>query len=388
MLLMPNTRVVPEAPGRGTVELIMPRRYRHNVRINQIGDTRETGRGGRVALVLSVPAASLLLPAIVVAIANTGGNSEPVRISHDVEHFMLFYSGVFALVALTAAVGVGLLATDRLVMRPEHRIMAQGAHRMISLVAVSALANHVMLEILAHRVRLIDGFVPFLAARRTFFMGLGTVASDLLIVIIITGLMRARFASRSKTWLWRMLHAGAYVVWPLSILHGLLAGRSAKPYVDWSYGALAAFVVLGLIMRLVLQTRGRNSAHGLPLRGSAPVATRPVAAPDIASITGRFDTPAPLMAAPWQPDARAPGQPLRALPAATFPRGRGPRDGRGPDWRAPDGYPPDYAEYPPDYGEYPPDYGEYPPDYAQYPPDYYADRRGWNGAGFVNGEER
>jgi DMSO/TMAO reductase YedYZ heme-binding membrane subunit len=360
----------------------MPRRYRRDVRINQIGETKGEGRRGRIALVLSVPAASLLLPAFAVAVANTGGNSEPVRVSHDVEQFMLFYSGVFALVFLTAAVGVGLLATDRLVMRPEQRIMAQGAHRMISLVAVSALANHVMLEILAHRVRLIDGFVPFLASQRTFFMGLGTVASDLLILVIITGLVRARFASGSRTWVWRMLHGVAYVVWPLSILHGLLAGRSAKPYVDWSYGACAALVVLGLIMRLVLQARGRNSAHGFPVRGSAPVATRPAAMPDLTPLAGRFDTSAAqLMATPWQPGARGPGQQPRALPAGNSARGGRPRDARAPGWPAPEGYQSGYYEYPPDYVQY-------PPGYVEYPPDYYAERPGWNGAGYVDGEER
>ncbi len=369
MLLMPDTRVVP-MPGRGTVELIMPRRYRRDVRIDQIGETQGTGRRGRVALVLSVPAASLLLPALVVAIRNTGGNSEPVRISADVERFMLFYSGVFALIALTAAVGVGLLATDRLVMSPEHRIMAQGAHRMISLVAVSALANHVMLEIVAHRVRLIDGFVPFLAARRTFFMGLGTVASDLLILVIITGLVRARFASGSHPWVWRMLHGSAYVVWLLGVVHGLLAGRSAKPYVDWSYGACGALILLGLTMRVVLQARGRNSAQGFPVRGTAPVAARPAAAPDMTSMAGRFDTQPRLMPAPWQPDAAGSGQSLRALPAGSYARGGRPHAGRGPNWPVPDGYPPDY----------------YPPEY--YPPEYYPEQPGWNDAGYPYGEDR
>ena len=132
---------------------------------------------------------------------------------------------MFALVALTAAVVAGLLATDKTVMSPDRRILAQALHRTMSLVGISALANHVMLEILARRASLADGFVPFLAARSTFYMGLGTLASDLFIVIIVTGILRRRFAGRGGRWLWRALHVTAYAAWPMAILHGLLAGR-------------------------------------------------------------------------------------------------------------------------------------------------------------------
>jgi hypothetical protein len=265
----------------------MPRRYRRHVRIEQLGESKETS-ARRTALILSVPALSLLLPALAVAIADSGGKSALVGISADIERFLLFYSGVFALVALTAAVGAGLLATDRILMSPEQRILSQGLHRMISLFGISALANHIMLEILAHRVTLIDGFVPFMAARRTFFMGLGTLASDLFIVVIITGIMRARFATAPR-WLWRALHAIAYVAWPLGILHGLLAGRSAKPYVDWSYGGCLALVALALILRVVLQTRGRNAAEGFSDRASsAPLPAPFPPQPYAAQVFGRY----------------------------------------------------------------------------------------------------
>jgi len=42
-----------------------------------------------------------------------------------VQHFLLFYAGVFALIALTASVGAGLAAADRVVMSPGGRIAAQ-----------------------------------------------------------------------------------------------------------------------------------------------------------------------------------------------------------------------------------------------------------------------
>jgi hypothetical protein len=78
------------------------------------------------------------------------------------------------------------------------------------------------------------------------------------VVIIITGILRKRFAAGGRPWVWRALHATAYLAWPMAILHGLLAGRAAKPYVDWSYGACLAAVGLALTIRRVAMMRGRH----------------------------------------------------------------------------------------------------------------------------------
>jgi hypothetical protein len=181
-----------------------------------------------------------------------------------VQHFMLFYSGVLALVALTAAVGVGIVATDRIVMAPASRVVAQAVHRAVSFGALAFLITHIVLEILAHRSHVIDAVVPFLAHGRRFYIGLGTVASDLIVLLIITGIARGRFASR-RPWTWRFIHATAYLAWPLSIVHGLLAGRQAKPYVDWSYGGCVAAVALALVIRFVATIRSRREKDPHPL---------------------------------------------------------------------------------------------------------------------------
>src|SRR6202020_3339004 len=116
------------------------------------------------------------------------------------QHFMLFYAGVFALIGLTASVGVGLLATDRIVMTPGHRVMAQAVHRAVSFGALAFLVIHIVTEILAQRVHVIDAFIPFLSPFRTFYIGLGTIASDIIILLAITGIMRGRFNQSGKGW--------------------------------------------------------------------------------------------------------------------------------------------------------------------------------------------
>jgi hypothetical protein len=198
----------------------------------------------------------------------------PGAVLAALQRFLLAYSGVFALVALTAAVAAGLAAADRLVMSPGRRVAFQAVHRALSLAAVGFLASHVLLEILAHRSRAIDAVVPFLASGRTVYLGLGTLASDLVLLIAMTGVARGRFAAR-RTVIWRAVHLTAYLGWPLAILHGLLGGRPAKPYVDWSYGACVAAVAAALVVRLVAPRRGRagavpDPAPGLP--GPSPPA--------------------------------------------------------------------------------------------------------------------
>jgi len=197
-----------------------------------------------------------------------GGTATAGAILAPLQRFLLAYSGVFALVALTASVAAGLAATDRLVTSPAGRVAFQAVHRALSLAAVGFLASHVLLEVLAHRSHVVDAVVPFLASGRTLYLGLGTLASDLVLLIALTGIARRRFASH-WTATWRGVHVAAYLAWPLAILHGLLGGRTAKPYVDWSYGACVAAVAVALVVRLVAPRRTRTAAGPDPAPGLA-----------------------------------------------------------------------------------------------------------------------
>jgi DMSO/TMAO reductase YedYZ heme-binding membrane subunit len=212
-----------------------------------------------------------LAVAIGCGLAAVGGAVQDRTILDAVQRFMLTYAGVFALVGLTAAVAAGLIACDRIIMSPAGRVVAQAVHRALSLVAVGLLVTHVLLEVLAHRSRPVDAVVPFVARGQTFYLGLGTLASDLLLLILATGIARPRFAARGAAG-WRVLHVTAYLAWPTAVVHGLLAGRHAKPYVDWSYGACLAAVMLALLIRLVATTRNRDEVAPQPVPGQLPAA--------------------------------------------------------------------------------------------------------------------
>jgi hypothetical protein len=237
-------------------------------------------------------------------------------------HFLLFYGGVFALIGLTAAVGVGLLASDRIAMAPSGRIIAQAVHRAVSFGAVGFLLIHIVMEIIAGRSQGADAVVPFLDHGRTLYLGLGTVASDLFLLILVTGILRARFATVRPTWAWRALHSGAYLAWVMGILHGLLAGRTAKPYVDWSYGACVAAVGLALVVRLVAAGRVRETASS-PVPEAPPWLTAGGAAPWMpgGTVTMLDQGPAPARAVSPRPPLALPAAPPRAIPAYPEPAG-------------------------------------------------------------------
>jgi hypothetical protein len=111
------------------------------------------------------------------------------------------------------------------------------------------------------------------------------------------------------------VHVTTYAAWPFAILHGLLAGRHAKPYVDWSYGACLAMVALALTFRYIVLARGRNAADPGQLPRPSAATTdrilRQVGPPQPAGYQAGYEAAGYLSAGyPATP-------PLRALPPGT-----------------------------------------------------------------------
>ena len=206
-----------------------------------------------------------LITAVVVLVAVLVLTKAGRDIDAATQRFMLYYAGVLALVGLTGSVLLGLLATDRIVMTPGHRVMAQAVHRAFSFGTLAFLIIHIVTEILAQRSHVIDAVVPFLSPYRTFYIGLGTIASDLIVLLVVTSILRKRFTEHGKAWRWRAIHYASYVAFVFAVLHGLLGGRTAKPYVDWSYGFAIAVTALGLAVRfLAISLRPRESLPSSP----------------------------------------------------------------------------------------------------------------------------
>ncbi|HZU40721.1 MAG TPA: ferric reductase-like transmembrane domain-containing protein [Solirubrobacteraceae bacterium] len=134
-------------------------------------------------------------------------------------------TGVTALILLTLTVVLGVSNVARVHRLPIPRFVFDSVHRNAALLSVSFVALHVASAIADGYVpiRVADAFVPFGAAYRPLWLGLGAVSLDLLLAVIVTSLLRRRLGYR----LWRLTHWLAYASWPVALLHSLGAGSDA-----------------------------------------------------------------------------------------------------------------------------------------------------------------
>jgi sulfoxide reductase heme-binding subunit YedZ len=150
-------------------------------------------------------------------------------------------TGVVSLLLLTVVVvlGIGSRAGRPVFGLP--RFAVNLVHRNASLIATVLIAIHVT-TLLADpyaQLKLLDLLVPFDAAYRTAWVGLGTTALDLVIAIVVTSLLRRRLGART----WRAVHWLAYAMWPVAWLHGIGSGTDRGS--TW-YLALAVLAALAV----------------------------------------------------------------------------------------------------------------------------------------------
>ena len=135
-------------------------------------------------------------------------------------------SGIVALVLLTLAVLLGMLNVSRVSTRRWPRFLIDGVHRNVSLLAVAFLVVHIFTSVIDAfaPIGLLDAVIPFHSSYRPFWLGLGALAFDLLVAVVVTSIARSSFGFRA----WRVVHWLAYACWPLAVLHGLGAGSDTK----------------------------------------------------------------------------------------------------------------------------------------------------------------
>lgn len=162
-------------------------------------------------------------------------------------------SGVVALVLLTVATVLGVLALGG---RPGSRLprfVVQALHRNVALLAVLTLVAHVATAVLDEFVdlRWWHAVVPFTGGYERLWLGLGAVAVDLLVVVSVSSLLRDRLRRRT----WYALHQSTYLLWLVSVLHGAGMGTDLSgaqwPVTAGCAGAVAAAVTWRLTRALL-----------------------------------------------------------------------------------------------------------------------------------------
>lgn len=147
-------------------------------------------------------------------------------------------SGAVALLLLTVALVLGVPTASR----GRARLIVQLLHRNASLLAVAFVAVHVATTVADSYVdiHLADAFVPFLADYRPLWLGLGAVATDVMLAVIVTSAFRSHLRYRT----WRAVHLSAYACWPIAFVHGLQTGSDTGfGWMRWIDVACAAAVL-------------------------------------------------------------------------------------------------------------------------------------------------
>jgi len=140
-------------------------------------------------------------------------------------------TGLVTLLLLTAAVVLGILTAGRFAGTTWPRFLTIGLHHNISLLAVAFLGLHVAATVVDTytSISLTDAVVPFLSNYKTVWLGLGAIACDLFLALIITSLLRQRLGHRT----WRAVHWCGYVCWPVALVHA--AGIGTDKTRSWVF---------------------------------------------------------------------------------------------------------------------------------------------------------
>jgi methionine sulfoxide reductase heme-binding subunit len=167
-------------------------------------------------------------------------------------------TGVVTLVLLTLSLVLGIAASGRTPSSSWPRFLTQGLHRNVSLACLALLVAHIAAVVLDDFVVIswLDAVVPFVSTYRPLWLGLGTIAFDLVVVLVASSLVRQRLGHRS----WRIVHWSAYACWPLAVVHGL--GTGADSRTQWSTyvtGACVLAVVVAISWRLAIGRREQRA---------------------------------------------------------------------------------------------------------------------------------
>ncbi|MFD0164567.1 hypothetical protein ACFVJH_10445 [Streptomyces decoyicus] len=176
-------------------------------------------------------------------------------------NFLDFGAGVLALVSLSVTVLWGLAATDRMVLKSSHRLLAQAVHRGTGVAGLGFLGLHIWVKVTEGHTDATAAAVPFTDGARPGLIGLGTLAAYVFIAVAVTGAVRGAFTGITASRWWRGLHMSAYAAWGLALVHGLRAGRPAAGYALVGY----AICLIAVAVRLALRMRdSRRNTGELP----------------------------------------------------------------------------------------------------------------------------
>ena len=152
-------------------------------------------------------------------------------------------SGVVALVLLSATLVLGVVASVGWTTERWPRFLSQDVHRNVSLLGLVFIGIHVVTTVVDGYVPigLADVVVPFISPYRPLYVGLGALAFDLMLAVLITSGLRHRIGYGT----WRFVHWLAYLCWPVALVHALGTGTDTQLPVVLFVEVVCTAAVLG-----------------------------------------------------------------------------------------------------------------------------------------------
>jgi sulfoxide reductase heme-binding subunit YedZ len=163
-------------------------------------------------------------------------------------------TGIVALLLLTAVLVLGMLVNRQGRLPGLPKFAVTSLHRNLSLLTVAFVAVHVVTAVLDTYVHIpiSAGVIPFASGYERLWLGLGAIAFDLMLAMIITSLLRGRL---NRT-LWRAIHLLAYASWPVALAHSIGSSKDLQHGWMLDLGIACAVLVTGaLIWRLAHAAR-------------------------------------------------------------------------------------------------------------------------------------
>ncbi|MFJ3307925.1 ferric reductase-like transmembrane domain-containing protein [Streptomyces sp. NPDC086549] len=157
-----------------------------------------------------------------------------------------------ALFTVVVLLGVAVRLRGRIPGLP--RFGTVSLHRTLSLSATAFLALHIAVAVVDSYVHItvLDVLVPFVSDYQPLWLGLGTVALDLMLAVLVTSLLRDRLGHRT----WRAVHRLAYACWPLALIHGIGIGTdTGTDWMTWLTVSCVTAAVAALGLRLAHAVR-------------------------------------------------------------------------------------------------------------------------------------
>jgi predicted ferric reductase len=175
-------------------------------------------------------------------------------------------TGMVALALLTVSVTLGIAGPA--IRRPTARLASASMHLTAAVGGTALVVAHVFFAVIDSWVNVpaLAAFVPGTSAWEPLWIAVGTIAFDLMLVMLVTSALRQQ-APR----LWWKAHVLAYPVWALVWIHSLTIGTDRGTPLMIGLAAISAALVAGAIVVRLMSPRGPVGITAAPAKEEALV---------------------------------------------------------------------------------------------------------------------